>query len=319
MPRILEFILQLVIVALLVLSVAGYLGRLHKYFELTSHFKAQYLIASAACLLICLIFGNWWCAAGALLTAGINLSVIAPWYIAGQSTGDHEVKGQRLKLVLANVNGWNSAHDAFIAFVCLHEPDVVIVQEVNLFWARALEALHQKYPFFEVLPRGGGSGIALYSRFCFERLAVELPESDARPGIIVTLQLRGTPVSLLTIHPRAPLRRGHFERRNNMLASAAASLQQMAAPKLFVGDLNISVWSPYYRSLIKETKLVNVRKGFGVLPSWPTFMLFGWLMIPIDHCLVSEDIRVIKTQTGEPIGSDHLPLIVEMEILASGL
>jgi endonuclease/exonuclease/phosphatase (EEP) superfamily protein YafD len=40
----------------------------------------------------------------------------------------------------------------------------------------------------------------------------------------------------------------------------------------------------------------------------------GSLMIPIDHCLVSEDIRVINASTAEGIGSDHLPLIVELEL-----
>jgi endonuclease/exonuclease/phosphatase (EEP) superfamily protein YafD len=43
-------------------------------------------------------------------------------------------------------------------------------------------------------------------------------------------------------------------------------------------------------------------------------MYFDWLMIPIDHCLVSDDIRVIMAQLGEAIGSDHLPLIIELEI-----
>jgi len=46
-------------------------------------------------------------------------------------------------------------------------------------------------------------------------------------------------------------------------------------------------------------------------------MGFGWLMIPIDHCLVSRGIRVVKAQAGERIGSDHLPLIVELEIKKS--
>ncbi len=43
-------------------------------------------------------------------------------------------------------------------------------------------------------------------------------------------------------------------------------------------------------------------------------MIFKWLMMPIDHCLVSSDIRVIGVQTGEDVGSDHLPLLVELEI-----
>jgi endonuclease/exonuclease/phosphatase family metal-dependent hydrolase len=59
---------------------------------------------------------------------------------------------------------------------------------------------------------------------------------------------------------------------------------------------------------------LRVRDGIGLLPSWPTFMYFDWLMIPIDHCLVSDDIRVIMAQLGEAIGSDHLPLIIELEI-----
>ena len=99
-----------------------------------------------------------------------------------------------------------------------------------------------------------------------------------------------------------------------MFEAAADCLRNLPGPKICVGDLNITPWSPYYRSFVEQTKLLNVREGFGLLPSWPTFVFFKWLMIPLDHCLVSEDIRVADVKTGEPIGSDHLPLIVELEL-----
>jgi endonuclease/exonuclease/phosphatase (EEP) superfamily protein YafD len=96
--------------------------------------------------------------------------------------------------------------------------------------------------------------------------------------------------------------------------AAADCLRGLPAPKICVGDLNITPWSPYYRDFVERTNLADVGKGFGILPSWPTFLLFKWLMLPLDHCLVSDDIRVADVKTGESNGSDHLPLIVELEL-----
>jgi endonuclease/exonuclease/phosphatase family metal-dependent hydrolase len=64
---------------------------------------------------------------------------------------------------------------------------------------------------------------------------------------------------------------------------------------------------------LKETKLLNARQGFGLLPTFPVFKFpIAFLMMPIDHCFVSEDISVQKIRTCEYIGSDHLPLAVEL-------
>lgn len=309
-----EPLVQWATATLLVVSVIGYLGRLNKYFELTSHFRVQYSFAAAGCLLICLTLANWWCAAGALLSLAINLSAIVPLYRAKQSAANHRIEGHRLKLALVNVHRSNRAHEIFLVCMERHQPDVLIVQEVNEVWANALQVLTQRYPFFEVLPRDDGSGMALYSRLSFERLPIALPEGDVRPGILVSLDTKSGKISLLSIHPRAPIRRGHFEQRNQTLASAATCLRELPEPKICVGDLNASVWSPFFQDFAKQTKLTSVRQGFGLLPSWPAFMGFNCLMIPIDHCLVSNDIRVVNAQTGERIGSDHLPLIVELEI-----
>src|SRR5262245_46835249 len=129
---ILHLLAQSITFTLLLLSTTGFLGRLHKYLELTSHFRAQYLIASATCFLIFILMANWWCAAGSLICAVINLSAIAPFYRLKKFSLKNEVKGRHLKLAFANVERCNTEYHAFIALVRRHEPDIVIVQEVDL-------------------------------------------------------------------------------------------------------------------------------------------------------------------------------------------
>jgi endonuclease/exonuclease/phosphatase (EEP) superfamily protein YafD len=305
---------QLIVVSTLLLSVAGRLGHLSKYAELASHFKFQYLIGSVVCLLACLIYREPDWAVAAAVGMAINLAAVAPWYDGRKRTvGDRDDR-RRVKLILANVNHENTARERFIAFAQKHNPDALVVQELTEGWRESLRALHSLYPFIEELPKGGGSGMALYSRFPFERLTVAFPEGDARPSILAKLNIDGALVSLLSIHPRTPIRGARYKLRNGMLAAAADCVRDLPGPKICIGDLNITPWSPYYRSFVERTKLVNVRKGFGLLPSWPTFLFFKFLMLPLDHCLVSDDIRVADARTGESIGSDHLPLIVEIEL-----
>jgi endonuclease/exonuclease/phosphatase (EEP) superfamily protein YafD len=307
-------ITQLVLLFVLLFTVAGYLGRLHKYTELVSHFRIQYLLVSTACLLSFLFHAQLDWAIVAALTLVINLAEVAPLYCGGNQPASECAGGRRLKLILANVNAESVAYARFVAFARRHKPDVLVVQEVDDAWCESLQSLRSLCPFSQALPRKGGSGMAIFSRFQIERLALDLPEGDARPGLLVKLDVESVSVALLSIHPRAPIRPGHFELRNEMLASTVNCLNLLAAPKLLVGDLNVTPWSPYYQCLAKQARLLNVRKGFGPLPSWPTFLFFKWLMIPLDHCLVSEDIKVSQVQTGELIGSDHLPLIIEIVI-----
>jgi endonuclease/exonuclease/phosphatase (EEP) superfamily protein YafD len=77
-----------------------------------------------------------------------------------------------------------------------------------------------------------------------------------------------------------------------------------------MGDLNMSMWSPYYRQFIRSTGMRNTRQGYGVQPSWPVDAPL--LPIPIDHCLISRGFQVLNNRIGSDIGSDHYPLIVDL-------
>jgi len=298
------------VAALLLVSLVPHLAPSRKFSELLSHFKLQYAMTSIFLLPLSWVTAKYWSAGGAILALLINARAIVPFYFAGMIRRSGR---RRLQIALANINHANSDCARFASWAKAQPSVILVVQEVNERWANALKELDHEYPFSIVLPRDAGSGIALYSRKPIDSNSIELGEGDARPGIHASLKINDTKINIVTFHPRAPVRRGHFALRNQMLACAATCLLELPNPKICIGDFNMSPWSHYYRNFLRQAQLKDARNGRGLLATWPTFLLFRWLMIPIDHCLVSKEIRVLKIKTGPRIGSDHLPLIVDLK------
>ena len=117
---------------------------------------------------------------------------------------------------------------------------------------------------------------------------------------------------MMLVHPSVPIKQQSFIDRNQQLAAIGEYAAQVKNPLIVVGDFNTTMWSPFYKNMVKTGKLRNARSGFGILPTWPTFMPLVY--IPIDHFLVSKEIGILKIHTGRNIGSDHLPLITDLVI-----
>jgi endonuclease/exonuclease/phosphatase (EEP) superfamily protein YafD len=81
---------------------------------------------------------------------------------------------------------------------------------------------------------------------------------------------------------------------------------------VLLGDLNTTSWSPHFRDLINTAGLKDSRAGFGIQPTWPAGTPPLW--IPLDHCLVSPEIKVHDRRVGPNVGSDHFPVIVEFSL-----
>jgi endonuclease/exonuclease/phosphatase (EEP) superfamily protein YafD len=100
--------------------------------------------------------------------------------------------------------------------------------------------------------------------------------------------------------------------RDRQLRAIGEHLRGLPGTKLLVGDLNATPWSAPFRALLRGTGMRDARRGRGVHPTWPAGDAL--LRIPIDHVLVSPDVRVDAVRVGAPIGSDHLPLTVDLRV-----
>lgn len=294
-----------------VFTLASLFGR-RPYLELTTHFRLQYALATTACLILLVFFHSWKLLPLALGCAIINWCFILPYYAASRTTSAPDAV--HLRLMHANVLVNNKDYAALAAIVEEAQPDIVVLQEFTEAWQEQMRhPLGSQYPYSKLAPRPGGLGMALYSRYPLEEAEVLALYDSAHLAILARVNVGGRPLSVLALHPPTPIRPDTFASRNEQLARAASIMREAQGPKLLIGDLNTTMWSPYFTDLLDESGLRDARQGFGLRPSWPV-PLPTPLQIPIDHCLVGGGVAVKDVRTGGRTGSDHRPLIVEVSV-----
>lgn len=292
----------------------GYLGRFHRYFELTSHFRVQYLAISALFFLIFLAWRSPRYVIVALVCVAANLAQVAPLHLAAVS-GQPAGGGSRLKIVYSNVLTRNHRYQDLVRLIRGENPDVVIALEVNQSWVDSLDQIRDAWPYAVIRPHDDNFGIALYSRLPLVDSGVVALLDEALPSILGKVEIGGKKVSIFTTHTLPGVAGGESYRiRNEQLAETAKYMRRLPEPRILIGDMNVSLWSPYFSDLVKGAGLRNAREGFGVIPTWPVIFDHRLTMIPIDHCLVSPSIEVRGIRTGSDIGSDHLPMVIDLVI-----
>ncbi|MGC9527187.1 MAG: endonuclease/exonuclease/phosphatase family protein [Limnospira sp.] len=297
---------------LMLISLAGYLGSFHLLFELTSHFRVQYAIAALIPLIYFTLRRQPRWIAISLICLGINLMEIVPWYFPQQSFDS--VSSNTLRVAVSNVNAKNRNFDAVISWVREENPDILAIVEANQAWQDGLQPIRDRFPFlmFETSQDRPGIGIALYSKLPLNNASVQFIGNEKRPTIVAKLTQNNREFWAIATHPTPPISKWLVSVRNRQLEAIAKFIPTLSEPVILLGDLNITMWSPIYKNTLGKTRLRNSRRGFGILPTWPTRN--PYLHIPIDHCLVSPEIQVLQMRRGLNVGSDHLPIVMDLAI-----
>jgi endonuclease/exonuclease/phosphatase (EEP) superfamily protein YafD len=301
-------LLQAAAIVTIAFSIITLIPADHFALQLFSHFRLQYFVISLLLMLVFAGLRNYVYGGALLLVCLVNASLVLPWHLDAKNSET----GTDLTVLLANVLSSNTDYERLFGLLDAEEPDIVVLVEVSPDWLIELAALRSEYPYSYAEARHGNFGIALFSQLPI----TSAHHVDSPPfgyaTINASLAAGEKSLHLVATHPMIPVSKRFYEARNEQLQSLPDLVRMPAGATLLIGDLNTGMWEPNYRALVKATGLRNARRGFGVLPTWPTFLPFA--MIPIDHVLVSEEIGVKDARTGQRIGSDHLPLIVKLTL-----
>lgn len=279
--------------------------------ELLSHFRVYYLLMSGGlAIAFFLAHLNQQRVRLALLISlalvVFNGTWIVPWYLPHPQPAARDL----VRVLAFNINVANDQWDAIATAVRSVNPDIAVLIETS---PEATAELSQRLG--DVLPsvyRTSGGGLTILSRF--NLISPESKQLNGGTILSTSLQINQKVVKVVAAHPIVPVKPNLFHRRNTLLAEITTYLQQQSQKSLiFLGDLNLTPWSPYYSRFFRRTKLHNTRLGFGIEPSWieaathvhyPRWVT-ALVKLSIDHIFVSSDIQVVDCTTSKAANSDH--------------
>ncbi len=298
------------VVLIALFKAASLNGEWHFMLDNLSSFRVHFALAFLCCSVFFLIARQplWTVFSGVGLLA--SLALIVPWYLAPE-TGSRSTGGEELKIVSFNVSPRNDDHAGVTRLVREAQPDILGLIEITPSFLEKIGPALQEFPYRYEAPEQKSWGLALYSKYRLSDASLIRLRDDLPPIITATLQMADANYEVVLVHPYPPMNAKLTELRNAHLEEMARYIARSGRPALVLGDLNIAMWSPYYRDFVKKAGLTNARRGAGVQSTWPPSRVLG---VPIDHILHSDSITSSGFAVLPGAGSDHLPIAARVKL-----
>lgn len=321
MKKLWPVVLTLAIAFITILAIFSSILGWNIVLELLSHFQIQYFLILTVLLVILLFSKRTIPILISLFCCTLVALFILPWFIPNNLIVS-DSNAVKVKILSANVNIFNNDYTPIINLIEIEQPDIAVLIEVNKKWVNQLEILDPDYPYSLGDIQYQALNVIVYSKRPLNNSKIDFWGETPHTSPVIEAQqtLDNTTFDLLAAHPLPPFKPSFFQSRNNYFDRMSEWARSQTNPIIIIGDLNITVWSPYYKKLIRETNLKNTRKGFGLLPTWLaggmplnwSLWMYHFFGLPIDHCLIDPQIQVSQMQVGPNVKSDHLPIVVDL-------
>lgn len=222
----------------------------------------------------------------------------------------------KLKILQFNIFYDNEEFAKSIPWIIAQDADVVVLQEISKARAAELGELEKHYAWSQVKTNPGREafGMAVFSNIQVTRFDYIKIGDGWNNYSRTELSVAGIKLHLYELHTPPPVSEYFFEQRNRAMALMAGVLaEDKTQHRLLIGDLNSTVYSPYFQNIITQAGLHHSQQGYNLEGTWPSILPVP-LRIGIDQMLVSKQIKVEKRTVAPYQGSDHLPVITSLTL-----
>jgi endonuclease/exonuclease/phosphatase (EEP) superfamily protein YafD len=242
----------------------------------------------------------------------VNLWVIIPFTPLykkeiPKSTSTSEI----ISLLIANVRQSNRKTEKLKEYIRTHQPDVLLLTEVDEYWCSELEEAVADMPHRILQPQDNTYGIAFYSKIPLRNEKVNFYIEEEIPSVRCMLMLNEREfINFFGLHPKPPAPWTKLMNKQAEVLLVAKLIEKLEDPTIVAGDLNDVGWSKITSIFKKVSGLIDPRIGRGFYNTYNANIPF--FRYPVDHLFVSDCFKLHKLDRLGHFGSDHFPMYVEL-------
>lgn len=276
-------------------------------------FTPYALLSYAVALLAALVLLRRGVRTGAMALAIAGLALHA-WWLAPLWTGTNPpaaADAEPFTVMSANLLQGEADPYAVVEAVSEHGVDVLVLNEVTPGAVAIMDSsgLSELLPHRAGRPLDGVEGTMLLSSY---PLSGERALATGFEACAVDLDVDGTAVRALAVHPRAPI-----DDAAHWRADLAVVSEEAGAADLVLGDFNTTLDHSRFGDVLGDRLRDAVEAtNSGWLPTWPingTWILPGPL-VQIDHVLTGGALAALTAERIEVDGTDHAFVVADVAL-----
>jgi endonuclease/exonuclease/phosphatase (EEP) superfamily protein YafD len=250
---------------------------------------------------------------------GWHLSCLAPDFIRDRrfetivdgAAAEHA--GPRVRIFFANVRASNTEYESMLGEIRDANPDIVLLAEFLQPWFAAF----RDAPAIAAYPYGSGHEPARMETInVFSKLPLKSEKKlyFAGRGIeLIEIPVGSKTLQIASLHSPRPIETPNNNYDLFWIRTIPAMLA-IKGPLVVVGDFNSTQYSLVYNTLTADRlRSAHEDRGRGFATTWPN----GQYLAPpirIDQALISPEVECLDIKEGEGRGSDHKPLILDVQL-----
>lgn len=277
------------------------------YADVFSSLRIQMLIAALMCGGALMLLKLYKLSAVVILLCALGLG---PILVSFPVTSP--VNSEALSIKQINVNYSNKYLSTHLLSLRDENWDVLILQEFsdkNRHLLTQFITTTDMFGYEEV--EGIPYGMVVLSRIPMVYKQQVKLDGDKLGYLKLKFMVGNTVLTTFIAHPPSPRSKRHWQNRNTLLAALKLSTQNEKGAWLVAGDLNVVPWSSYFEWQQAQTcfgqhrysSFMPFKKGHSILTG-----------LPIDHCVLSEQVLLQSLLVTDFKGSDHKMLSYKISL-----